>query len=454
MSINSGTTWDSPLEQLAGKSKPSASLLKLRDAGYKRLKELLWILPLRIQTAPSLKPFSEMREGELFLGKGKLVNASFAPAYGRKGKGRVQLFNATLIVQDSLSQEAATLKFFNTYPNFRNSLEDKDSFAFMGQVQQYKGTRQIVNPKLDPKEVGDSRGMLVEYPTVATVSGKHVKGILEKIPADLWEQELDLFKTELALPLKSNSLIHNFAILHGKKPSSAKQRKEALNDLIYCEFFEAQMKVLARRQGVKEQEAPIVSWDDKFFNGLLNRFSYDLTQDQENVLKQIKEDFQSGRPMMRMTQGDVGCGKTTVAFLAAMMTVNNQGQVALMCPTESLALQHFETFKELLPESAKAQILLGSSKASDKKKVCAGLASGAIDIVIGTHSLIQDSVEFKNLQFVIIDEQHKFGVEQRQKLAHKNPGVHSLIMTATPIPRTLQLAQYGDLDISTIRSMP
>ena len=165
------------------------------------------------------------------------------------------------------------------------------------------------------------------------------------------------------------------------------------------------------------------------------------------------KDLKSGHPMMRLVQGDVGCGKTIVAYLASRVVTQLGHQVALMCPTEALAQQHFESFKQLAPEIS-IELLLGSTKAKDKKLLLTKLKNGEINIVIGTHALFQDSVGFHKLGLAIIDEQHKFGVEQRLKLVAKGEGTHSLIMTATPIPRTLSLAQYGDLDISTIKMMP
>jgi ATP-dependent DNA helicase RecG len=154
-----------------------------------------------------------------------------------------------------------------------------------------------------------------------------------------------------------------------------------------------------------------------------------------------------------MVQGDVGCGKTVVAWLATRVVNLNGAQAALMCPTEALAIQHFESFRSMNPE-LKMDLLLGSTKAKEKKELLIRLKNGTTELIIGTHSLFQDSVVFNNLGLAIIDEQHKFGVEQRLRLVSKGEGTHSLIMTATPIPRTLSLAQYGDLDISSIRTMP
>lgn len=444
--------WESPLERLSSKSGPSQSVLKLKNAGYNRVKDLLWILPLRLQDAPVLSPFSKMKEGALFLGSGILLGSRFTPAFKRRGKGGAQLFNATLTVKDEFSDELIDLKFFNTYPNFKKSVETKSTFNFMGQVGNYKGRPQIVNPKLDPKELKQENGLLIEYPTVATVSGQHIKSIINKIPARLWD--LPSKHQELKAPENDFDASFAFSILHGKRLSSKEERKMAYEALVYHEFLQERLKVEARRIALKSRPAPNIQWRSGSYEKAVEVFPYQLTSDQAQSLLQVKEDFASGRPMMRMIQGDVGCGKTTVALVATAMAVEAGGQVALMCPTESLALQHFETFERFLPSSMRLNLLLGSQKQSEKKIIQDDLLSGKTNVVIGTHTLIQASVGFKNLVFAVIDEQHKFGVEQRLRLSAKGEGVHTLIMSATPIPRTLQLAQYGDLDISTIRSMP
>ncbi len=451
LSTNKNILWDSDLLSLSKTSRPSQSLLKLKDAGIEKIEDLLWVLPLRVQSAPSIRPFHQMQEGELFLGEGTLLGLDLSPAFGKRGKGRVQLFNATVTVKDSISEEIAVLKFFNTYPSFKKQFESKKAFSFMGVPNVYKGSIQITNPKIDPKDVQSSDGMLVEYPTVNGVSGRLVKGIVEKIPDALWDTEL----STPTLVINQDIVLHrSFSILHGRVSSTKEEREKAKKDIIYWEFFHDQLKVHARKTANKSLKAPKIAWDDKSYTGFLKSLPYTLTQDQCEVVAQVKKDMTQGSPMMRMVQGDVGCGKTTVAFLAMAMTAEQGGQVAMMCPTESLALQHFQTLNQVLPEKFKPELLLGSTKPSRKKEIYASLESGSCQVVIGTHSLIQDSVKFNNLQLCIIDEQHKFGVEQRHKLSLKGDGVHTLIMSATPIPRTLQMAQYGDLDISTIRTMP
>lgn len=451
LNTNKRLSWEDPIEALSGKSAPSQSLLKIKNAGLEKVKDLLNILPLRIQPTPQISPFSSMKEGELFLGKGRAIGSNFSPAFGRRGKGKVQLFNVTLTVQDVLSDGIVNIKIFNAYPNIKNTIDKKDEFTFMGKPTSFKGDLQLVNPKFDPKIEVTQSGLLIEYPTVATVPGRLVKGIIDKIPDELWDEPLKLFKIP---PSASKGSKDPLKVLHGKTSSGPSERKAAMSSLIYQEFLEDQLKIMARRKGIKGRPAPIVNWSDSTEKMVLDSLPYQLTKDQSLVLKKVREDFESGSPMMRMVQGDVGCGKTTVALVAAEIVAKDGGQSALMCPTESLALQHFKTFKKDASSELRVELLLGSHRPAEKKEVLYKLAKGDIDLLIGTHSLIQDTVEFKKLVFAIIDEQHKFGVEQRQKLSNKSDGVHTLIMTATPIPRTLQLAQYGDLDISTIKTMP
>lgn len=444
-------SWHSSTLLLGPKNRASKSLQKLHDSGFNKLKDLLWIFPLRVQDAPKLVPFSQIQIDELFLGEGRVLSLNLAPAYGRQGKGRVQLFNATLLVQDTMSENQLNLKFFNVYPSFKKQMETIQNFIFMGTVTDYKGMVQIVNPKINPKDIGNNNDKLIEYPTVNTIPGREVKRIIAKIPEELWNTELEDNVHDLKAPLKLKSLISSFKTFHGK---DGIPKDEAMDRIIFEEFFESQLMMLARKVKNKKLLSPVLRSNKDKMQSYFKIFPYELTDDQLKVLRDIQNDFACAYPMMRMIQGDVGSGKTSVALVAALIAIENEGQVALMCPTETLANQHMETFKSLLGDTTKMVLLTGSLKPSEKTKINNNIITGEAQLVIGTHALIQKSVIFKNLTFAIIDEQHKFGVNQRQELYKKGTGVHTLIMSATPIPRTLQLAQYGDLDISTIRSMP
>lgn len=445
--------WHSPLTDLVVGKKPSPTIDKLTEAGVKTLIDLLWILPLRIHKMPDFQPFREAQMNQYFKGSGKVIHAEVKPAFGRRGKGNILLYNGYVVLKDDLSNENLSLRWFNLYPNQKKQIEALDHIAFLGQMQEFKAQKQIINPQIiDPESVASP--YIIEYPTYNKVAGAHLRKVLDLIPKFLWEN-IPQTLPELGYDSK-HTLGEAFKVIHGKIPAEAfsLKRKDAAEErLIYEEFLLDQLKIQTRRKYIKRKSAPVISIDESKSADLVKHLPFELTTDQLKVFEEILKDFKSGHPMMRMVQGDVGCGKTIVAFLAARVANRCGHQVALMCPTEALANQHYESFKELNP-ALNLELLLGSTKAKEKKAILKNLMDGQTEIVIGTHALFQDSVKFKKLGLAIIDEQHKFGVDQRLRLVAKGEGTHSLIMTATPIPRTLSLAQYGDLDISSIKMMP
>ncbi|MBL7665551.1 MAG: ATP-dependent DNA helicase RecG [Bacteriovoracaceae bacterium] len=434
-------------------------MLRLEEAQIKTIEDLLWIFPLRVQAAPKEKPFSEMRLGEFVKGSGKIVSLKKQLQWGRKGKGRVQLFQVSCVVQDLNNLHYMSLKWFNAYPNVIKRLEELSLVTFMGQVQEFQNSLQVMNPKIQ-EYTGEieieSDEKLIEYPTINGVAGKFVKSFIDKIPTTEWENIQDELPSVILEKRKLSSLKNSFLILHGKFPEDNEQlREQAKQRLIYQEFYLEQLKLKARRQFQKTKPATVLPCTPAYKKEILQLFSYELTTDQLKAFDDILKDFNSAHPMMRMLQGDVGCGKTTVAILSALVVMANKKQVALMAPTESLAAQHYKTIQKIFDGlDFNVALLLGNTKAAEKKVIQKALREGKIQLIIGTHSLIQATVEFQDLQLAIIDEQHKFGVEQRLKLMAKGNNAHCLIMTATPIPRTLSLTQYGDLDFSVIKIMP
>lgn len=445
--------WESPLSALTSGKKPSPTAEKLLEAGIKSLRDLLWILPLRIHKMPPVQPFLEAQLDQFIKGSGKVLHVDIKPAFGRRGKGNILLYNGYVVVKDDLSNDTLSLRWFNLYPNQKKQIEGLDKITFLGQAQEYKAQLQVINPQIITSE-GEAPGYIIEYPTVNKTGGTLIRKLFELIPATLW-QSIPQILPELGYDSEM-SLGDAMRIIHGRIPPEGftpKLRDQAETRLIYEEFLEDQLKIQTRRKFIKRKEAPVMEINEKYVSDTTKCLPFLLTDDQQKVFREVCNDLISGHPMMRMIQGDVGCGKTVVAYLASKVVINNYHQVALMCPTEALAQQHFESFSQLDPK-LKISLLLGSTKAKEKKTISALLTEGETQLVIGTHSLFQESVAFKNLGLAIIDEQHKFGVEQRLKLVAKGQGAHSLIMTATPIPRTLSLAQYGDLDISSIKTMP
>jgi ATP-dependent DNA helicase RecG len=455
-------TWSSTLEDLLGKTSQK-SYEKLTLAGIKELSDFLWVFPLRVVELPPLRSFDSIEEGRIFIGRAKILNVQAKPNFRIRGRGKAMLYNIMVHVQDTLSDQVLTLKWFNSYGSITQKISKCTYIEFMGEASVFNGQSQFANPEFFPLERADdispfvniSNELKIQYPTVNTVAGVQVKKFIDKIPKDLWDQIPETLPESLIKKNNFLSLKDSFKVIHAKIKPNPELEKKAENRLIYEEFFEDQLKIHLRRKYFKKPKASAYTVSDKYFQDFLKLYPYELTPDQAQTLNEIKKDFISEHPMMRLVQGDVGCGKTTVAMIAAMIVIKNNAQVAFMCPTEALAMQHFASAEELFEKSnINFRLILGSTPTKEKKQIQEDLSSGKIQFIIGTHALIQETIQFKELGLAIIDEQHKFGVDQRIKLTSKGKGTHCLIMSATPIPRSLSLTQYGDLDISTIRTMP
>ncbi len=462
---SNSVTLQSALTALGRGSKPSKTIEALEKSGVATIEDLMWLFPLKVQKLPTLTTFDQMRVGELFKGVGKVISVQQRPSFRGRGKGGARLFDLTVILKDIFSNHTLNLKWFNTYFSLVKKIQTSPYLLVMGEMGSFSGSFQLTSPEalsltedelpsLSAQDGKDSGEFKVQYPTVNKISSPHIKKLIDKIPKALWNNIPDLtpqsaLEKRGLMPL-STALKH----MHAIDGYERDDHKAAMNRLIYQEFFEEQLKLMMRREGVQKRSAPVIDTQDKILSALTQLFPYELTEGQVSACQEIAIDLASGTPMMRLIQGDVGCGKTTVAIISCLLAAKSNYQAAFMCPTESLANQHYKTIKKIIPSDIRLALLTGSTATKEKKQIAQDLAEGKIDFVIGTHALIQESVSFKKLAVVIIDEQHKFGVDQRLKLVAKGEGAHCLIMTATPIPRSLSLTQYGDLDITTIRSQP
>jgi ATP-dependent DNA helicase RecG len=448
------------------KGKSNKSIEKLLQAGIRTVEDLLWILPLSVLEMPKLNSFKNATLSQLFLGRGKILHIDSKPGKSF-GKGKIRLLNITATVQDIYSSQTISLKWFNAYPSIIKKINSFTELEFEGPISQFQSQLQIVTPiirEFDVEELSgkqndkDAKSYKVKYPTINTVGSAQISNIISKIPHDFWSAVPDTLQETIHQKRKLIKLNEAFKILHGKTSLSKIELthlKSAKKRLVYEEFLREQLKISLRKNKDHNQESIKLNIIDEDYAEILALFPYELTSDQKEVCRVIRLNFNSGSPMMRLIQGDVGSGKTSVALVASMIVLKNNFQAALMCPTESLALQHFLTLKPFLTSHGfSCSLLVGSTKKKDKKVIYEQLINGEIDFIIGTHSLIQEKVKFKRLALSIIDEQHKFGVNQRLELSNKAQGSHTLIMTATPIPRSLSLTQYGDLDISVIKTMP
>ena len=356
------------------------------------------------------------------------------------------------------------LVWFKTNRWLIDSIKLNTKYIAYGKLNSYKGKHSIAHPELElynNENVKKRTKLTAVYPSTELLNRR---GITNKVIRNLIEELLITLNNKIDenlptyLKNKFNLLARRKALIIIHKPRNLDELRKAIYRLKFEEIFFLQIRLIKkninRKEKIKGYKFNVIGKEfDKFFK---DHLSFELTSAQKRVLKEIRRDLGSGAQMNRLLQGDVGSGKTIVAFMSALIAIGNGFQACIMTPTEILSHQHYNKFIDtckLLNINFKT--FTGSSKARYKKEVKESLIKGEIDLLIGTHALIYDGVDFKNLGIAIIDEQHKFGVAQRSKLWHKNKlPPHVLIMTATPIPRTLAMSAYGDLDMSVINELP
>ena len=340
-------------------------------------------------------------------------------------------------------------------PYLKNTIKYKSDYIFTGKVIQKYGRIQMETPDyeiIDERELLSNGRIVPIYASTYKLPQKLFREVINQTLFDVKEQIKEFLPDEI---LKENNLCsRHFAIENIHFPKDNKSFFIARRRLVFEELFLLQTKLL-QIKGILEHKECNINIKDKNITPILNILPFNLTDAQNNVLKDIIDDLGKNKAMNRLIQGDVGSGKTVIAQILSYITVNNGYQVAIMAPTDVLASQHFESFKNIFDKlNIKCVFLSGNQKAKEKRENYALIQSGEAKIIVGTHAIIQDKVIFNNLGTVITDEQHRFGVKQREILSKKGENPHTLVMTATPIPRTLALILYGDLDISTIDKLP
>ncbi len=347
----------------------------------------------------------------------------------------------------------------------QKTLNIGQSYLVYGRANFYQGQPQIVHPELEVLTAEQKSGKTFLEPVYPSTEKLKVKGLggrqIGKLTQVLMSMlhEKDIPENIPDTILQQLNFINRFkAFKQIHFPQTAAEFDESVKRLKFEEFFIAQMRMgLLRSDRHRFSKGVVFDKVGDLFNIFFkNYLPFELTGAQKRVIKEIRADTAKGKQMNRLLQGDVGSGKTIVSLLTMLLAVDNNYQACLMAPTEILSQQHFKTisnFLDKLPVTVK--LLTGSTRAAERKKIVKGLAEGEVNILIGTHAVIEESVQFKNLGIVIIDEQHRFGVEQRARLWQK-AGIppHILVMTATPIPRTLAMTAYGDLDYSVIDELP
>lgn len=442
---------DTEIQFLPGVGPKRASLLA-RELGVETVGDLVKIYPFRHIDRSTVTPIAEVvPDAAMVQVKGEVVSVETPPK------------RLKVTVKDGTGE--MDLVFFKGLKYISDKLVPGAVFTFFGKPSVFNGRLNMVHPEIDPVQADAAtprQGAIAGvYPSTEKLKNAGITGkVMNKLMANALRMVLP--EMEETLPdyvLKENSLMAlPYALRNIHFPTDAESLRRARYRLKFEELFLLQLSLLKqkfiRSRGENGIMMPKVGED---FNLCYNALPYQLTGAQKRVIKEIRTDLMSGHQMNRLLQGDVGSGKTMVAVLTALLAVGNGYQACIMAPTEVLARQHFANIsKYLAPTGVKAAVLTGSTKASERKKLLPALENGEIGIIVGTHALIEDTVVFKNLGLAIIDEQHRFGVDQRARLWSKTTGLppHVLVMTATPIPRTLAMTLYGDLDVSVIDEMP
>lgn len=416
----------------------------LSQLGLRTLGDMLYYFPRRYEDYSQLKPIKNLWVNEIVTVIGAVQSVGTRPVKG----GKLQLTEA--VITDGTG--ALRLTWFNQ-PWIANRIKVGDNIAASGKLTQNLGRLVMTNPDFEPVEVEHlhTNRIVPIYPLTAKITQKWLRGRMNQV-VTYWAPALVDHLPE-SIRTSAGLLPLGRAIQQAHFPDSQDELKQARVRLAFDEIFFLQMGVLRQKRDWQSATARRFEVSDEWLGARVAGLPFTLTNAQRRALDEIRSDLRSGRPMNRLLQGDVGSGKTVVAALAAAIVNQSGAQAAIMAPTSILAEQHFHNFTKLL-DGTNVRLLVGDTSETEKAEIRAGLADGTIQVIVGTHALIEDPVQFKDLQFVVIDEQHRFGVEQRAALRKKGTTPHLLVMTATPIPRSLALTLYGDLDLSVMDEMP
>jgi len=422
----------------------------LSTAGIDTVNDLLHYYPRRYLDRTTVKSIRDVKKGD------QATMVGTVEVCGERQARKRKLFQAVL----SDGTGMITLVWFNGVKYIKNAIQKGDRLAIHGKVEFYNGF-QIVHPdfdKLDSDADPINTGTIIPlYPLSAELKKVRIdhrifRRIIKNIK-DLFSVIQDHFEESIINEEKLISL--QTALQHIHFPESRENLHAAIYRLKFDEHFFLQLLMALRKNSYEKVGTNALTKSGPQVQQIEDGLGFELTGAQKNVIQEILEDIALPKAMNRLLQGDVGSGKTIVAIIVAATAVVNGVQVAVMAPTEILAHQHYKSFKKLLNKvHISCALLVGRQKAAERKQILTAINGGKIDIVVGTHALIQKDVEFKNLGFVVVDEQHRFGVVQRGNLLQKGLHPHLLAMTATPIPRTMAITYHGDMDLSIIDEMP
>ena len=431
------------IQFIKGVGPNRATLLK--KLGIYNLGDLITYFPRDYQDRTKIKKIAELVHGE------DAVISGFPVGRINEIRIRKNLMLCKLIVRDETGSIEIT--WYNQ-KYLKNVFKPNVRYSFYGRVSRTYSKIEMHNPDYEEEDANNNIGKIVPiYPLTYGVSQKVLRKII-KAGIDQVGSDLDETLPEYILK-KFHFYDYNTAIKQIHFPNEYENFSIARKRLVFEELFSMQIALLSLKNKYENNKPGIRFSKDAKMSDVIDNLPYKLTSAQNRVLEEIDKDMESDKPMNRLLQGDVGSGKTVVALIAAYKAVKSGYQAVIMAPTAILATQHLETFNETLKDfGIRCELLISGITKKKKEDILARLASGEIDILIGTHAVLEENVVFKNLGLVVTDEQHRFGVRQRSVIVKKGNNPDVLVMTATPIPRTLALILYGDLDISIIDELP
>ncbi len=453
---------DIPIQYLKGIGPKRAKLFE--NLGVRTVEDILYYFPRRYEDRSKFVPISKLKEGVVQAVEAKVL------AKGERHSWRKNRFN---ILEIAVADDTGQLRcvFFNQ-GYLREYFKPDVRLILYGKVERYAGNLQMSSPEFEiiTKEdepspcaqgLGEPLNVGRIVPVYSLPEGLNQR-LIRKVIKKALDEYLPVLKDFLPYDIRSRNSLLNLAksLINIHYPQDLGLQKEAYNRLSFEEFFIFQVPLALRK--IKKKELPGIAHktEGALFNNFLAGLPFKLTTSQEKVINEIRSDMAKPAIMQRLLQGDVGSGKTVVAVASALIAIQGGYQAAFMVPTEILAQQHYDKINSGLrdkgSELGKVKVALLTSGLNDKEKnkVYAQIKKGQINLIIGTHSLLEEKVNFSRLGLVVIDEQHKFGVGQRSLLPQKALKPDVLIMTATPIPRTLAITLYGDLDVSVINELP
>ncbi len=427
---------------------------KLENIGIRTIEDVLYCFPRRYDDYTRMLPLNKLRPGETVTAVGTVRNAIVV-----KGKRGMEVLNVTI------DDGAGTLhvSFFGQ-PYLRSRFERGVQVVFSGKTDLFRGQVTMNNPEWEllEREALHTRGIVPVYPLTKGLTAHNMRKFTRSA-VEQWAQQLPDYMPEAVLE-RTDLPDLGWAIQQLHFPSSWEALEHARRRLMFDELILLQLGVLRNRREWQSAPGDAMAVNDEWLNAFVGILPFGLTGAQIRAIQAIREDMARPVPMNRLLQGDVGAGKTVVAAVAMALAVANGYQAAIMAPTGILAEQHFRSLTRLFdnapgfswPSASRVNIklLTSATPAQERAETLWGLGEGSIQIVVGTHALLEKDVIFNRLGLTVIDEQHRFGVEQRGRLRGKGANPHVLIMTATPIPRTLALTMYADLDLTVLDEMP